>query len=147
MVHSSEDIAEGLSEYDAESEAYKIGVELYFQNNMIKYLGDFVLQENSPYHEPDRELVSMAASYGTPNFSALLKTIIVMVSDKPMVAKYPLDEKNQAVVSHRDILQKMIEPNDGDFSAALTEMAKDNVKVSKKMAKTYLKAVSKTSTD
>lgn len=147
MAHSAEDVSRGRTELDSSSEAYKIGVELYFKNNMIKHLGDFVLQENSPYHEAGRDLVSMAASYGSPNFSALLKTIIVMVSDKTMLERYPLDEKNQAVVSHRDILQKMIEPGDGDFSDVLTEMAKDNVKVSKKMAKTYLKSVSKTTTD
>jgi len=63
----------------------------------------------------------MVATYGAPNFSSLLKTIIVMVSDKAMLAKYPLDEKNQAVVSHHEILQKMIEPGEGggDFSDVL----------------------------
>ena len=89
----------------------------------------------------------MAATYGSPNFASLLKTIIVMVSDKTMLERYPLDELQQAVVSHKDILQKMIEPGDGDFSDVLTEMARDNVKISKKMAKTYLKSVSKTTTD
>lgn len=147
MVHSADDVRAGCVEFDKESEAYKVGVELYFKNDMIKYLGDFVLQENSPYHEPGRDLVSMAATYGSPNFASLLKTIIVMVSDKTMLERYPLDELQQAVVSHKDILQKMIEPGDGDFSDVLTEMARDNVKISKKMAKTYLKSVSKTTTD
>ena len=42
----------------------------------------------------------------------------------------------------------MIEPGEGagaaDFSDILTEMAKDNEKISKKMAKAYLKGVNKT---
>lgn len=80
----------------------------------------------------------MSATYGAPNFSALLKTIILMRSDQAMIAKYPLDDNQKAVVSHSDILDKMINPGEGanmtDFSDVLMDMAKDNPKVSKKMA-------------
>ena len=43
----------------------------------------------------------------------------------------------------------MIEPGDGsaDFSDVLVKMAYDNIKVSKKMAKTYLKSISRTSSE
>lgn len=43
----------------------------------------------------------------------------------------------------------MIEPGEGgaDFSDVLIEMARENAKVSKKMAKTYLKAIGKTSNE
>lgn len=49
MVHSAEDIYTDRKDYDSDSEAYKTGIELYFIYNMIKPLGDFVLQEKSPY--------------------------------------------------------------------------------------------------
>ena len=53
MVNSAEEIAtDQASKVDKESDAYKTGVELYFVYDMLRYLGDFVLQENSPYHEP-----------------------------------------------------------------------------------------------
>jgi len=51
MVFSAEEVDLELERIDKESEAYKVGVELYFQNEMIHYLGDFILQEKSPYHE------------------------------------------------------------------------------------------------
>ena len=90
----------------------------------------------------------MGGNYGSPNLSAALKTIIIMISQKDMMEKYPLDEKNSEIVSHKDILQKMIEPGEGanqsDFSDILLDMAKDNAKISKKMAKSYLKNVNKT---
>lgn len=89
----------------------------------------------------------MGGAYGSPNLSSVLKSIILMISDRALIAKYPLDEKNQAIVSHKDILAKMIEPGEGsnaDFSDVLVNMAFDNVKVSKKMAKAYLKGVNKT---
>ena len=43
----------------------------------------------------------------------------------------------------------MIEPGDSsaDFSDVLVKMAYDNIKVSKKMAKTYLKSISRTSSE
>ena len=69
-----------------------------------------------------------------------------MISDKAMMAKYPLNELDQAIVSHKDILTKMIDPGDSanvDFSELLNDMAFDNAKVSKKMAKSYLKGIAK----
>ena len=53
-------------------------------------------------------------------------------------------------MSHKDILAKMIEPGDGsaaDFGDVLVAMACENVKISKKMAKSYLKGVNKTGID
>lgn len=46
----------------------------------------------------------MGGNYGSPNLSAALKTIIIMISEKDMMEKYPLDEKNSEIVSHKDIL-------------------------------------------
>lgn len=43
MVNSSEDIHKDRSEFDSSSEAFKTGIELYYLNDMIKHLGDFVL--------------------------------------------------------------------------------------------------------
>lgn len=90
----------------------------------------------------------MGGAYQSPNFGPILKTIIYMISDQELMAKYPLNELNQAIVSHKDILQKMVEPGEGskeDFTEILTGMAKNNRKISKKMAKAYLKSCSKTS--
>jgi len=52
MVFSPEDIDANSETHDATSDAYKVGVELFFIYDMIHYLGDFILQENSPYNEP-----------------------------------------------------------------------------------------------
>ena len=145
MVFSAVDVEANLETVNLESDEFKTGVELYFKYNMIRYLGDFILQENSPYNEPGQVRATMGGAYGSPNFGWLLKTIILMISDKELSAKYPLDENNQAIVSHKDILAKMIEPGEGsntDFSDVLVGMAFDNVKISKKMAKAYLKGVS-----
>ena len=49
MVYSASEVYADKDEYDSESDAYKTGMELYFIYNMIRHLGDFVLQEKSPY--------------------------------------------------------------------------------------------------
>lgn len=148
MVFSAEEIDNDVVKPDSESEAYKTGIELFFVFKMIKNLGDFILQENSPYHDDTQVRIGMGGNYGSPNFSSILKLIIIMISERDLMDKYPLEEKDQAIVSHKDILQKMIEPGEGanaDFSDVLFNMAKDNLKVSKKMAQSYLKGVNKTS--
>lgn len=92
----------------------------------------------------------MGGGYISPNLGKILATIIIMISDKPMMTKYPLNELDQAIVSHKDILNKMIDPGDSanvDFSDLLNDMAFDNAKVSKKMAKSYLKGVAKAQND
>ena len=81
MVYSHQEVYTEKDEFDNTSEAYKTGMEIYFKYNMIRYLGDFVLQEKSPYHEEGQQRVSMTAAYGAPNFTAILKTIILMRSD------------------------------------------------------------------
>lgn len=81
MVFSAEDIACERAKHDTESEAFKVGIELYFKYNMIRYLGDFILQENSPYNEPDQIRTQMGGMYGSPNLSSVLKTVILMISD------------------------------------------------------------------
>lgn len=113
MVFSAEEIDQQKEIPNQESEAYKVGVELYFLYDMIRHLGDFILQENSPYSEPGQIRQTMGGNYGNPNLSKILKTIIMMIKDKPMMEKYPLVEKNQAIASHKDILQKMIDPGEG----------------------------------
>ena len=48
MVYSAEEIMAGADAPDSESEAYKIGMKVFFNNDMIQSLGHFILQEKSP---------------------------------------------------------------------------------------------------
>ena len=48
MVYSAEEILAGAEQPDSNSEAYKIGIKVFFNNDMIQNLGHFILQEKSP---------------------------------------------------------------------------------------------------
>ena len=52
MVNSADEVAQDKEGYDSQSEAFKVGIEIFFIQKMIQKLGDFILQENSPYFEP-----------------------------------------------------------------------------------------------
>jgi hypothetical protein len=74
--------------FDQEGKAYQIGMELFFKNNMITMLGDFVLQEDSPLFDEKEERPKMGmsstmySSYSTqPNFGPILRLIMIMISD------------------------------------------------------------------
>ena len=55
MVQSADDVYQDRKEFNSDSDAYKTGVEIYFINNMIQHLGDFVLQEKSPYSKEGQQ--------------------------------------------------------------------------------------------
>jgi len=65
-----------------------------------------------------------------PNFAALLKLIALMISDKNLLQKYPLDDIDKKIVSSPDILKMMMDPGDSagdiDLSGVLTAMCADN---------------------
>lgn len=146
MVQSPEEVVEGKDKYDKEGDAYKVGVEIYFGMDMVKKLGDFVLQEESPYHEPGMLRQQMGGSYRSANLASVLKVIFIMIKDEAMLAKYPLSEKNQLIVNHKEIIKKLIDPDtkgEDDFDEILLSMAKNNLKLSKKMAKSYLQSINK----
>lgn len=51
MVFSADDIDKKNYLYRTDGDEFKVGVEMYFVHNMIRYLGDFILEENSPYYD------------------------------------------------------------------------------------------------
>ena len=86
----------------------------------------------------------MGATYQKPNFGPAIKLITVMMADKAMAEKYPFSEQAQKIIQHKDILAKMMEPETGDaYADILTSMCKDNLSLSKRMAKVYLKGINK----
>ena len=149
-IHAPEELEtdpspqEGLT-WNKDSEAYQIGMELYFKKNMLEYLGDWVLGEASPLQaENPKQRIQMGGSYIKANFSAVTKLMTIMMSDQAMSAKYPFSANAQKIIQHKEILAKMMEPDGGeDYSAILSDMCKDNLPLSKKMAKVYIKGINK----
>ena len=60
-----------------------------------------------------------------------------------MVNVYPLSENSQAIVSSKEVLKIIMNPQEKspEFKDLLFKMCKDNLKLSKKMAKVHIKAI------
>ena len=72
-LHSPEELESETNAMDSppwskESEAYQIGMELYFKYNMLEIMGDWVLGEASPLIKPNEKRIQMGGSYAKANF-------------------------------------------------------------------------------
>ena len=62
-----------------------------------------------------------------------------------MRSKYPLQEGAMKIIQHKEILNKMMDPEGGeDYGDLLTDMCKGNLSLTKRMAKSYLKGMNRT---
>ena len=115
---------------------------LFFRRNMLELLGDFVLGNRSPLHVAGSERVPMGTQWKSPNFSPLMGVITTMMTDQEMIEKHPFSEDAQKIITSKAILSLLMN-QDNDFSGMLSNMCKDNYKLSKKMAKVHIKNLNK----
>ena len=108
---------------------------------MLETLGDFILGDKSPMYAGEAR-VEMGSNYTKPNFSAIMGIISTMMSDEAMKEKYPLSENAQKILASKSILSLLMDP-DNDFTGMLSMMCKDNLSLTKKMAKVHIKNFNK----
>ena len=70
-----------------------------------------------------------------------MKVFTVMMMDQEMIAKYPLTPNAKLIVESKEILSILMK--ESEYSGLVSEMCKDNVKLSKKMAKVHIKGINK----
>jgi hypothetical protein len=85
----------------------------------------------------------MGGSYAAPNFSSLIKLITKMISTDELIEKYPLSENEKKMLLHQDLLKVMLGSASGSkqFGHCLANMCKDNLKLTKKVSKVFIKAI------
>ena len=141
------------------------GAELYYQQRTIAKLGHFLLKEKSPLPVEDYPLVKFASKKQEDelDLDVLKRTIHLLVYHKysqgvDHVRQYPLTENERKVLEKKEILNSMIIDNETlyreytederesmrNYSDALDVMAHDNEKVTKLIAKAYLKELNET---
>lgn len=154
-LYSAEEIKQGgngetkVVNWDSQSEAARIGLEYYAQIGMAEKIGDFILGEKSPLCGPKESRVSMGGSYSQPNFSAIMTLLVNLISDEETLKKYPLSEATHQMIQNKEILNKMMEPAAGSKGVGkqIVLMCKDNFKMSKKIAKVFIKGFNQTNVE
>ena len=71
-----------------------------------------------------------------------------MISDEALIAKYPMTEVAGKMIQHNDILGKMMDPASGaNLGEQLASMCRNNLKMTKKLAKVFIKAINQVNYD
>ena len=91
----------------------------------------------------------MGGSFSTPNFSAIIKLMTKMLQNQEMIAKYPLTEIEQQMFIQNDLLKIMLGSCQGskEFGQCLANMCKDNLKLSKRVSKVFIKVINNSNFD
>ena len=82
----------------------------------------------------------MGNAYRKPNFSSLIKVISTMMQDEKMIELYPLSEISKQIIGSKAMLKMLMDP-ENDLDGSLAQMAKGNLKISKKIAKAQLTTI------
>lgn len=102
-----------------------------------------MLGKKSPLVQIGEKRYEMGGSYTQPNFSSLIKIITKMISTDALIDKYPLSDVEKKMLLHQDLLKVMLGSASGSkqFGHCLANMCKDNLKLTKKVSKVFIKAI------
>jgi hypothetical protein len=124
-------------------------LEFFFKNNFIERACDFILGKKSPLVQPGEKRQDMGGSFSSPNFSALIKLITKMITNEELLALYPLSDSEKKMLLHQDLLNVILGASQGSkqFGQCLANMCKEDFKLSRKVAKVFVKAVNSSKYD
>lgn len=121
-----------------------IGMEFLMSVNFMEKACDFMLGKKSPLCAIGEKRFEMGGSYTQPNFTPIVKLLSKIMTDSDLLARYPLNDLEKKLFLHADLLKVMLGSNAGgkQFGNCLASMCRDNVKMSRKVAKVFLKSIS-----
>lgn len=122
------------------NEATRIGLTYLFQANMLEKIMDFMLGPKSPMLQAGETRISMTSTYMPVNFSPLLKIVTAMVGSVELCQKYPLSDMCKQMLRKKDVLGKLVDAGAAskDFGDQLAFMCKDNLEMTRKLAKIFV---------
>ena len=126
-----------------------MGIEFYFRNRIIEKACDFLLGRKSPLNDPSQKRIEMGGSFTQPNFSPIIKLITNLITQEEYINKYQLSDMEKKMLLHNDLLKVMLGSSQGSkqFGQCLANMCKDNVKLSKKVSKVFIKSINSSNFD
>jgi hypothetical protein len=86
----------------------------------------------------------MGGYYTQPNFSPLIKLLTKIMTDQELLAEFPLNNSEKTLFLHADLLKVMLGSvgSGKQFGQCLASMCRDSLKITKKVAKVFLKSIS-----
>ena len=103
---------------------------------------DFILGKKSPLCYPGEKRVEMGGSFTQPNFTPLIKLVTKIFTSEEILARYPFSEIEQKMFLNSDVLKILISQSGGkQFGRCLAQMCHENLKLSQKVSKVFIKAI------
>jgi len=104
---------------------------------------DFVLGKKSPLCRSNESRPDLGGTYAHPDFSSVIKLMTALITDEALLEKYPMTEVEKQMILHQDLLKTMLGSATGSkqFGQCLANMCKDNVKLSRKVTKVFLRSI------
>ena len=102
-----------------------------------------MLGKKSPLCAPGEKRVEMGGYY-SPNFTPLVKILIRILTSPTLLEAYPLTDLEKKMFLHAELLKVLLVSNKAggkQFGECLANMCKDNMKLSIKVSKIFIKAI------
>jgi hypothetical protein len=128
---------------DIKSPGARVGLEFFYKLKYIEKAADFMLGKKSPLCASGERRPELGASYSHPDFGSLNRLLTAMITDPELAARYPMSEIETRMILHPDLLKTMLGSASGskEFGVCLANMCLDDAKLSRKVAKVFLRAI------
>jgi hypothetical protein len=128
---------------DAKSPGARVGLEFFYRLKYIEKAGDFMLGKKSPLCATGERRPELGGTYSHPDFGSLNKLLTAMITDPELASRYPMSETETRMILHPDLLKTMLGSATGskEFGECLANMCRDDAKLSRKVAKVFLRAI------
>ena len=138
--------ADQIEQQKSEDEA---GLEFMFRTSFIEKACDFILGKKSPLCQPLEKRYEMGGSFSTVNFSPVTKIVTRMIQHEEFLAKYPLSDVEKRMFLHQDFLKIMLGAGASakQFGRCLGNMCRENLQLTRKVAKVFIKAINGSNSD
>ncbi len=106
-----------------------------------------MLGKKSPLCQPGEKRVEMGGYYA-PNFTPIVKILIKILTSPELLERYPLSELEKKMFLHAELLKTLLVSNKSGgkaFGQCLANMCKDNMKLSIKVSKIFIKSIAASS--
>jgi len=104
---------------------------------------DFMLGRKSPLCGKDEKRPELGGAYTHPDFSGIIRLMTNMITDEELLAKYPMADIEKEMILRDDLLKTMLGSATASkqFGQCLANMCRDNVKLTKKVSKVFLRSI------
>jgi|LauGreDrversion4_2_1035121.scaffolds.fasta_scaffold35453_3 hypothetical protein len=108
-----------------------------------------MLGKKSPLCGPGEKRVEMGGSFSSPNFTQIIKLLTKILTNNDLLSKYPLSDIEKKMFLNGDLLKVMLSSQSGgkQFGECLANMCRDNLKLSQKVSKVFIKSINQSNYD